>query len=379
MRGIYLRIADLRKRAGMTQQELADRLGVTYQSVSKWENYVSMPDIALLPELSRIFGVSVDEILGLKPLAGIDYKAALSGTPGYWGERLDYLKRSRYFLWNEDYLRFLIREVWGIKTPVRVLDCGCGFGSMGLLMMPLLPEGSTYTGVDFDRKLLEEGKRLFQEAGVSGIFLEDDVMTMKSGKRYDMVVSQAVMRHIDRAEDFLGKMAEAAVEHGLIVSIEVNREVECSGLYIEGLEYAELCQHDGLRSLWKKEYESQGRDYAVAVKIPGMMRRLGLSDIQVRLNDRVTVFPEENMEEETGTRQDFLEMNSWDQTVSEKEAGERIEYLMNHGMDRAEADAYVRRQQEIALALRQRGEAEIVHFTGLMVSSGRKNGRGCPE
>lgn len=113
----------------------------------------------------------------------------------------------------------------------------------------------------------------------------------------------------------------------------------------------------------------------MAVKIPGMMRRLGLSDIQVRLNDRVTVFPEENTEEETGTRQDFLEMNSWDQTVSEKEAGERIEYLMNHGMDRAEADAYVRRQQEIALALRQRGEAEIVHFTGLMVSTGRKNGR----
>ena len=41
MDGIKLRIADLRKRDGLTQQELAEQLGVTYQSVSKWENGVS--------------------------------------------------------------------------------------------------------------------------------------------------------------------------------------------------------------------------------------------------------------------------------------------------------------------------------------------------
>ena len=48
----------------MTQFELADRLGISYQAVSNWERGNSMPDIAKLPELAEIFGVTVDEILG---------------------------------------------------------------------------------------------------------------------------------------------------------------------------------------------------------------------------------------------------------------------------------------------------------------------------
>lgn len=385
MSGIHLRIADLRKRDNMTQQELADRLGVTYQAVSKWETGVTMPDISLLPELSQVFSVSVDELLGLKPLADLDYRQALSGTPGYWGERLDYLKRSRRFLWNEDYIRFLIREVWRMEAPVRVLDCGCGYGAAGLLMMPHLPEGSTYTGVDFDRKLLEEGKRLFLEAGISGTFLEADVMNMRPGRRYDVAVSQAVLRHIDQAAPFLKKMTEAVTENGLVISIEGNREAECSGLYVEGLEYADLCENGGLRSMWKREYERQGRDYAAAVKVPGLMRRLGLSDIQVRFNDRVTVFPEaysmeadsaaaDSMEAEgeKSAWRDFLEMNGWGRPVTEKEAGERISYFMNHGMERTEAESYVCRQQVIAAALNRREENGVVQFTGMMIASGRK-------
>jgi transcriptional regulator with XRE-family HTH domain len=58
------RIADLRKKAGITQEQLADHLGLTYQAVSKWENGLSCPDILLLPKLAAIFGVSVDSLLG---------------------------------------------------------------------------------------------------------------------------------------------------------------------------------------------------------------------------------------------------------------------------------------------------------------------------
>lgn len=57
-------IAYLRKRKGMTQEELAGRLGVTNQSVSKWENTQCCPDIGLLPEIADIFGVSIDTLLG---------------------------------------------------------------------------------------------------------------------------------------------------------------------------------------------------------------------------------------------------------------------------------------------------------------------------
>ncbi len=58
------RIAALRRKKNMTQEELAAALGVTPQAVSKWENDLSCPDITLLPQLSKLLGVSVDELLG---------------------------------------------------------------------------------------------------------------------------------------------------------------------------------------------------------------------------------------------------------------------------------------------------------------------------
>ena len=54
------RITELRRKKNMTQEELAAELGVTPQAVSKWENDLSCPDITLLPQLARLFGVTTD-------------------------------------------------------------------------------------------------------------------------------------------------------------------------------------------------------------------------------------------------------------------------------------------------------------------------------
>ena len=58
-----MRIADLRRAKGMKQDELAEKLGVSPQAVSKWENDVSCPDIMLLPKLAKELDVTVDELL----------------------------------------------------------------------------------------------------------------------------------------------------------------------------------------------------------------------------------------------------------------------------------------------------------------------------
>lgn len=55
-------IAELRKNSGMTQEQLAEMLGVSSQSVSKWENEVTMPDIMLLPVIAGCFDITVDEL-----------------------------------------------------------------------------------------------------------------------------------------------------------------------------------------------------------------------------------------------------------------------------------------------------------------------------
>ena len=57
------RISKFRKAKGMTQEDLANLMGVSSQAVSKWENDASCPDISLLPQLSKVLGVTTDELL----------------------------------------------------------------------------------------------------------------------------------------------------------------------------------------------------------------------------------------------------------------------------------------------------------------------------
>lgn len=59
------KIKRLRLRAGMTQEMLAEEMGVSFQTISKWENNVCAPDIAMLPKLSVYFGVTIDELFDL--------------------------------------------------------------------------------------------------------------------------------------------------------------------------------------------------------------------------------------------------------------------------------------------------------------------------
>jgi len=65
-------VARLRKEQGITQQELADRMGVTDKAVSKWERDLSMPDTASLPLLAQTLGTTVDQLMN----GGADTAAA---------------------------------------------------------------------------------------------------------------------------------------------------------------------------------------------------------------------------------------------------------------------------------------------------------------
>lgn len=305
MNKVSLRIADLRKKVKVTQQELADSIGVSFRTISKWETGVNMPDITILPLLADYFKVSTDQLLGLKPLDGEIYIPEKTATKDFWNQKLEYLLRTRKSYWNDDYAHFLISQVWKIDKPISVLDCGCGYGFLGLLLLPYLPEGSTYTGIDFAEDLIKKGKTLFESQKIVADFLCENVFEYSAENQYDFVVCQAVLRHLDNPAAFIQKMIQFAKPGGYVVCIDVNREFECCGLYIDGMDYQELCRHEGLEKKWQTELAMQGRDYAVAIRTAHIMQKLGLIDIDVRMDDKVEFVTTQSANYEE-TKSDFI-------------------------------------------------------------------------
>jgi transcriptional regulator with XRE-family HTH domain len=101
-------IRRLRLQGGMTQEELAERLGVTGQAVSRWERGECCPDITLLPGLSNLFGVTADELLGMEELrsrARVNEIYARANTLGSRGEYREAARLQEQALktWPDEY------------------------------------------------------------------------------------------------------------------------------------------------------------------------------------------------------------------------------------------------------------------------------------
>ncbi len=59
-------ISYYRKVYGLTQEQLAEQLGITSKAISKWENNLNCPDVSLIPQLAKIFNITIDELFGRK-------------------------------------------------------------------------------------------------------------------------------------------------------------------------------------------------------------------------------------------------------------------------------------------------------------------------
>lgn len=371
MATVKLKIAELRKSKGIGQQDLAEVLGVSFQTVSKWETGTTMPDISLLPDIAAYFNVSVDELLGLKPLRQQAYIPRNTDNRDNWNGKTDKLYQNRKYFWNDDYLQFIIKNVWHIESPIDVIDFRCGDGYLGIKLLEFLPQGSTYTGVD-NEYFTDKARQNFDNARSDVKFIVSDIYSLEVDKKYDLAICQAGLRHMNRPMEVLKKMIASVKKNGLVVCVEVNREFESDGLYIDDIDYDYLCTAFDFHKLWKKELECEGRDYAIGMRLPFYMQQLGLHDIDIRMNDKV-MYVNANIQDYEEKVQDFVEINGWDKSFSISSRENTIELFMNRGIDRAEAEAYIKMQAKIAEYFRDTEcKKSFLKVQGLLITYGRK-------
>lgn len=104
-------IAELRKEKGLTQDEVAKKLGITCQSVSKWENGINSPDVILLLDLCEILDISVDELLTGERKSG---KRESSKTNALVKKRNDVSNYSRFCVFSLSILAVTLIFAFGI-------------------------------------------------------------------------------------------------------------------------------------------------------------------------------------------------------------------------------------------------------------------------
>jgi len=116
MKNFGNRIKALRRKMNLTQEELAERLNVSYQTISKWETNASLPDITMFPILANFFNVTTDELLGVdlaKKQAKIDEILAefdrLSNL-GKEKEKFEFICRAYRAYPNDE--RILRKYIW---------------------------------------------------------------------------------------------------------------------------------------------------------------------------------------------------------------------------------------------------------------------------
>ena len=136
------RLAALRKEKGLTQNDIADKVGITAQAVSKWENDQASPDIDILIKLSEIFDISLDELLGkVKPSVSLNDKTTKKDI-------------------NKMVLKISVNEVNGDKVKVNLpLALVKVFLNKDTGEIPLLDGKESLKNIDFRQilDLVEQG------------------------------------------------------------------------------------------------------------------------------------------------------------------------------------------------------------------------------
>jgi transcriptional regulator with XRE-family HTH domain len=146
-----VRLQALRKARGMSQEDLADAVGVSRQAVSKWESGQSYPEMDKLVALSELFNVSLDYLVKGTPGAAEGNAAGSGGgSAGYYGmrpfEHYEYKSRRRLFGLPLVHIN-VGRGLYRAKGIVAIGTVATGFVSIGALSLGIVSVGALSAGV----------------------------------------------------------------------------------------------------------------------------------------------------------------------------------------------------------------------------------------
>lgn len=175
-------IARLRKEKHLTQEDLARKLNISFQAVSKWETGQSAPDVSMLTELAFILDTDVNALLGCRYDARkiTLYEDAYRQEPYYWGV-------------VPSTICFEILQLMPPARPVRLLDVCCGEGRDSVFFAR---NGYSVTAFDVSGAGVEKTKRLAEAHNVPVKAFRADINDFRLDTDFDIIYSSGAFHYI---------------------------------------------------------------------------------------------------------------------------------------------------------------------------------------
>jgi SAM-dependent methyltransferase len=255
--------------------------------------------------------------------------------PYYWDGKFDYLYNTRGLYYNNDYMEFLVRSVWKIDTPVHMIDFGCGYGYLGLKLLPLMPMGSKYTGIDAGAQLINRARELYQELPYEVEFIAGNIWEADFERKYDLAVCHAFLLHVPEPLQMLKKMLDCVVDEGRIICFEPNWISAMANTYLHGTEQSGIIRLGLLQKLYEEDSKRTGKDGNIGMKLPVYLSRLGVKNVESRVSDKVNFLNPASDPEQSGKLFASLGEDGFGTIPGEREPF--IRKLLDRGVSREEA------------------------------------------
>ncbi|MCM3273469.1 class I SAM-dependent methyltransferase [Paenibacillus elgii] len=205
----------------------------------------------------------------------------------YWDRKIEYLRNTGCLYYNDDYLEFLVKMVWKINKPVNIIDYGCGFGYLGLKFLPMLPEGSTYTGIERGNELINTANEIFCKLPYTTEFIMGDIEEIRVERKFDIAMCHAFLLHVTDPVKMLQKMIDSVVDGGRVIAFEPNWTANMSSISMDGLQQSQMIPLGTLQKLYEEDFNRTGKDGNIGIKLPIMLSQLGLKEVECRVSDKV--------------------------------------------------------------------------------------------
>ncbi len=276
------KIKALRIRTGLTQEQLAQKLTVSPQTVSKWENGVAMPDITLLPVLAEVFGVSIDDLFDLsvqqrmnriesrleigEELPGDifrEYEAFLKDQIEADQKRASELLATLYYHEMEAFSRKADRYA---KEAVRLApnekNCEWMLQKTSGHAIWDWSVSNHAAAADFYRDLIQENP----SAPLPYYYLLDNLIADRRADEAEQVLSRLttlkdarpVMLRVYRAHIALSRFDEETAD-GIMVELTAAYPNDCTALYEAAQYYAAKSDYQKALPLYERSFEAEPR------------------------------------------------------------------------------------------------------------------------